>query len=388
MRIGIDMRRIGAPGPGQQRYLWRLAHRLAERGHLVAAMTTHDRKPATPEHERVRLISLVDVRGRALRKRVRALELDVFFANPERARHYVGVPMHVMRPGYGTQQGRQNLRSLHSDLERRAYEWFRRMPWIQTRLRAEAHWYAQTAPRPLVVANSAYTKRDVQHDYGVPAESIYLVRNGVDVREFTPERRLADRGRAREAWGFPEAETVLLFVGHNFRRKGLWETFDAVAALRQRGASFRLLVAGRGTGRLQVREAQRRIERLELESTVTLAGKVGDVAFAYSAADALVFPSWHDSFGFVVLEAAAMGLPALTTRFAGASEIIEDGVDGVVIERPDDTLGLQTGLAALLYEGKREAMGRAARTMAERHTEADSLAALVAVIERAGGRRA
>jgi UDP-glucose:(heptosyl)LPS alpha-1,3-glucosyltransferase len=104
---------------------------------------------------------------------------------------------------------------------------------------------------------------------------------------------------------------------------------------------------------------------------------------AYAAADAVVLPSWHDSFAFVVLEAAACGLPLITTRQTGAAELITEGVDGFVLDRPDDLATLADRMERLCDPAARAAIGRAARALAERHTLAVSYRQLTEVFERA-----
>jgi glycosyltransferase involved in cell wall biosynthesis len=82
----------------------------------------------------------------------------------------------------------------------------------------------------------------------------------------------------------------------------------------------------------------------------------------YAAADGFVFPTPYDAFGMVIAEAMAMGLPVVTTRRAGASELVEDGVSGVLVDGPGDVEAIAQRVAALVadrdFAGK---VGRAAR---------------------------
>ncbi|MEZ4422481.1 MAG: glycosyltransferase family 4 protein [Gemmatimonadota bacterium] len=382
LRIGIDIRTIDAAS-GQQRYLWRLATWLADRGEEVEVLSTRSGDSAVPPHPRRRVHSLKGLRGGALRAAVRALDLDVFFANPERADAYRGLPMHVLRPGYGTRQGIQNLRSVRNPWLRAGYALARAAPWERLALARERAWYAQTRPAPHVIAISERMARAIRADYGVPAERVHVVHNGVDLEEFSPLRRVEARAAERARLGIEPEAVCLLFVGHNFRRKGLLELLDALAGLGPAGASVRLLVAGRGTGEGQRRRTRAHVARSGLEDRVRFAGDVRPVSRAYAAADALVFPSWHDAFGFVVLEAMASGLPVVTTRFAGAHEVVRSGVDGFVLDAPDHRSALDAALRGLLDAGVRDAMGAAARAQAEHYGEEANFEQVYRVIREA-----
>lgn len=382
LRIGIDIRTVDAAS-GQQRYLWRLATWLADRGEQVEVLSTRSAASGAPEHPRRRVHSLKGLRPARLRAVVRALDLDVFFANPERADAYRGLPMHVLRPGYGTRQGIQNLRSVRNPWLRAGYALARAAPWERLALARERAWYAQTRPAPHVIAISELMARAIHADYGVPAERVHVVHNGVDLEEFSPHRRMEARAAERARLDIEPEAVCLLFVGHNFRRKGLLELLDALAELGPAGASVRLLVAGRGTGEGQRRRTRAHVARSGLEDRVRFAGDVRPVSRAYAAADALVFPSWHDAFGFVVLEAMASGLPVVTTRFAGAHEVVRPGVDGFVLDAPDHRSALDAALRGLLDAGVRDAMGAAARAQAEHYGEETNFEQVYRVIREA-----
>ena len=78
----------------------------------------------------------------------------------------------------------------------------------------------------------------------------------------------------------------------------------------------------------------------------------------YSAADALVLPTFSDSCSLAVLEAAASGLPSVTTQFNGAAELLTDGVDGYVLADPSDDGQLADRLRRLLNPALRRAWAR------------------------------
>ena len=106
---------------------------------------------------------------------------------------------------------------------------------------------------------------------------------------------------------------------------------------------------------------------------VLFVGSVNDPRPYYGAADFLLLPTKRDTCSLVVLEALAMGLPVVTTRQNGASDVVEDGKQGIIVEHGDEA-GLSGALEAMLDAGRLREMSRAALAMRaglsfERHAE-------------------
>ena len=101
---------------------------------------------------------------------------------------------------------------------------------------------------------------------------------------------------------------------------------------------------------------------------VTLVGPVDDPAPYYAAADAFVLPTFYDPCSLSVLEAAASGLPSVTSRFNGAAELLSEGVEGFVLADPADDCALADRLRPLMEPSQRQQMGEAARRLALRYT--------------------
>lgn len=218
-----------------------------------------------------------------------------------------------------------------------------------------------------IITNSNLSKRIIGESFAFPPERIHVIYNGVDHAQFSPA-----------ATPLEEAEEVrLLFVGQDFKRKGLAPLIRALALVRKRDLRCRLRVVGR--------DRPGPYERLASELGVD-----GDVQFdlptraieeAYRAADLLVFPTLYDPFANVCLEALACGLPVLTTTTNGSSEIVTEGRDGYVVD------GSAEALPAALAEkithfchlnvNTRQEMRKAAAKKAENFTlEANARAVL------------
>ena len=355
---------------------------LGARGHEVHYIRPQPQREEPDPPPGTRLHEWEELPGAELRRRVRELELDVLLINPERSRHLRGVRANVLRPGYGTDQYRQKLDSFRTSVGTLARRLLRWSPWVLAERRWERIFYEEPDPPPRVVAVSRYMEGEVLATYDVPPDHVTVIHNGVDLERFSPEVRAEKRDEMRARWEVPPSSTCLLFMGHNFRLKGLWALLEVVAELRRRGRDVHLLVAGKGTGGLQRRKARRLIARHGLEERVRLLGRVFPPTDAFAAADVFFHLSWHDSFGFVVLEAMACGLPVITTPHAGAHEVVEDGVSGLLVE-PDDTPAILDRVERLLEPERRRAMGEAALAVAREHGEPDNFRRVLEVMEAA-----
>lgn len=189
-----------------------------------------------------------------------------------------------------------------------------------------------------VIVNSEMVKKEAQSFYHYPADKIDLVRNGVPLATFQPD--LSSRGLWRRNLGLAEDDVAVLFVGSGWERKGLAAARAAVESL---GGNFRLLVAGRG-GR-----------RHRNNSAVRILGAVRELPALYGAADIFLLPTRYDPFSNACLEALASGLPVVTTRANGFSEIIEDGIHGSILEDPDEVLHIRLALNLWADPAKRAA---------------------------------
>lgn len=370
LRVGLEIRIPDRQESGQQRYLWRLGGWMAERGHDIHYLNLLDHNPDAESPPGTTLHRLGRLGRKALRARVRSLRLDVLLLNPERSRRFRGVHANVLRPGYGTEHYRQKLRSFRTPIRSSGRRILRLMPWEARERRWERAFYEDADPPPEVIAVSRYMRREILDSYRVPPERVHVIHNGVDLAEFNPGLRARLRRDERERFGIPDHAVCLLFMGHNFRLKGLWTLMEAVRRVRAEsaGSNLHLLVAGRGTGRGQRSAARRFIRTRGLEGVVHLAGPIRPAIRAFAAADLFAHLSWHDAFGFVTLEAMAAGVPVITTPYVGAAEVVEDGVAGLIVDPRDDD-AVATALLRLLDPGLRQRMGDAAVAVGRRHSE-------------------
>lgn len=215
-----------------------------------------------------------------------------------------------------------------------------------------------------VVANSNRVKQEIIRHYGLPEEKICVIYNGINAVEFAGRVAAADRAGVRKELCVSEDECLLLFVGSGFERKGLVYLIRALKPLMEAGKKPRLLVVGKGKAAGYRKEAR----SLGLSDRVIFKGAVRDTARFYAAADIFVLPSIYEPFSNACLEALAAGLPVVTSRINGASEIITEPVNGAVIEEPADHLEIAKKITLFLDGQKRKLSGEAARRTAFEYT--------------------
>ena len=385
MRIGIDLRVAPPTGPGQQRYLWRLGAWLATQGHAVEFVSVLPQPASVAAPAGTHFHSLVGQSNAQIKRSITALALDALLLNPERSRPFRGVPANVLRAAYGTEQYIQKLRSFRHPVEWVARKALRAAPWTLDEMRVERQFYESRTVAPDVIAQSHYMRGQILSSYRVPESHVHVVHNAVDTEEYTPARRLALREEMRQRWNIPSDALCLLFLGHNFRLKGLWQILQVLPTVGNLRRPVHLLVAGKGTGSPQRRKAQRMVRAYGLESQVTFAGDVRPSLQAHAAADALLHLSWHDSFGFVSLEAMASGLPVVTTKYVGASELIMDGASGVIVD-PAKNSEIVEAIRRLNDDTWRARIGAAAAIEGAKHDEPRNFAQVHEVLRTAVGR--
>ena len=206
-----------------------------------------------------------------------------------------------------------------------------------------------------IIANSELCKQHAINYYKVPPQLVDVIFCGVDFAIFNSSVR-NEGAQLRTSLGIGGEAIVVLFVGTNYERKGLDTLLQAMSRLRYK-EKYRLLVVGKGNIPLYQRVAQ----RLGLQEITIFCGFQEQMPPFYGAADIFVLPSYYDPFGNVCLEAMACGLPVITTRETGVSELMAHGKSGFVMDHPGNISVLANWLEALEDPELRRSMGSEAR---------------------------
>jgi UDP-glucose:(heptosyl)LPS alpha-1,3-glucosyltransferase len=208
-----------------------------------------------------------------------------------------------------------------------------------------------------VICNSKMVRDEVRRTFRIAPEKLHVIYSGVDLEHFHPRERERLRGAARAELGCAPRDTVFLHVGSGFARKGLDATIDAFALAAN--PAYWLVVVGEDRARAAYQRKAKALGKI-----IFLGGRE-DVRSFYAAADCFILPSRYDPFPNTVLEALAMGLPAIVSTRCGAAEIIQPGVDGWVCE-PDDAPALARLLGTADEAIRGATMGQSARSSAGR----------------------
>ncbi|MBI1912991.1 MAG: glycosyltransferase family 4 protein [Deltaproteobacteria bacterium] len=226
-----------------------------------------------------------------------------------------------------------------------------------------------------VVANSNQVKQDIIRHYGLPDEKICVIYNGIDLSSFNAPAG-DERERFRTGLGINPDTIMLLFVGSGFERKGLMYAIRALGLLKEKG-DFRLLVVGKGKASKYIEEAK----SLGVLDRVIFKGPVKGTAGYYGAADIFILPTIYEPFSNACLEAMASGLPVVTSRVNGASEVLQNGVNAGIIEDPADHAEVAEKTLLFLDKDKRLKAGRLSRQAAEKYPIEKNVSEFLKVVE-------
>ena len=200
----------------------------------------------------------------------------------------------------------------------------------------------------------------------VPADRLVLLGNGVDLERFRPRRSTDDIARARLSLGVGSSAVVVGTVGRLVWQKGFRELFAAAARLASSRPEVVFVVVGpedaaKGDA-LTPGGPRRGVRRL---GNVVFTGHRDDVEDLYAGFDVFVLPSYREGFPRSAMEAAACGLPVIATDIRGCREVVDHGVNGLLVPLHDvDALAdALSGLAA--DPALRGTMGARARAKAE-----------------------
>ncbi len=216
--------------------------------------------------------------------------------------------------------------------------------------------YSRQLFRGLVVCSRS-EKEEIIRYYRTDPGRIIVLYNGVDLPVLSPTEAEKLRRKSRNELGYGNEDRICLFVGYDLKRKGLPA---AIRALHLLPREFKLLVVGGEDSRGEILKLTK---SLGLESRVRYSGQHRDLSPFYAAADLFVLPTRYEPFGTVILEAMIWGLPVVTSRIAGAAELITAGREGFLLDNPEDSREI-AALVRRVAEGGREKLGAAARSTA------------------------
>lgn len=194
-----------------------------------------------------------------------------------------------------------------------------------------------------VIAVSRHTGEHLCGVEGAPASKVRVIPNGIDFERVRVSNASAPAALKRDL--APDGAALLLTAARLHPEKGLEHLFQALPMLaRLCSRPFVLAVAGTGPFETQYK---RMVEDLGCAGQVRFLGFRRDLPDLMAAADIFVLPSLAEAFGLAIVEALFLGTPVISTRVGAIPEIVEDGVDGILVP-PADPEALAAVLARLL----------------------------------------
>jgi glycosyltransferase involved in cell wall biosynthesis len=210
-----------------------------------------------------------------------------------------------------------------------------------------------------------------------PAAKLHLLgegsSNGVDVARFS-----SGQSDVRNQLGLPLAAPVIGFVGRLTRDKGLPELIEAFDTILKSQPDAHLLLVGWFDASEDALSGALR-DRILNHSRIHCTGFVADTAPYYRAMDLMVLPTWREGFPNVVLEAAATGIPVITTLSTGSRDSVVPEVTGLLIPPGYPEAISEAVLKLLRNPERRRRMGEAARTWILEHFVDERVLGLAAV---------
>lgn len=182
--------------------------------------------------------------------------------------------------------------------------------------------------------------------------NVHVMGRGIDSTHFHPDQRDVD---LRKSWGIEEHQPAVLHVGRLASEKNLDLLARTFQAMRDVRPDLALVLVGDGPQRDML---QRRLP------DAIFTGFIDHHALArhYASADLFIFPSLSETYGNVVGEAMASGLGVLAFDYAAASELIENQLNGILVERGDEAGFIDAAVGLCQQPARYAQLGRAART--------------------------
>jgi UDP-glucose:(heptosyl)LPS alpha-1,3-glucosyltransferase len=356
MKIGLVRRGFSRAG-GAESYLKRLGRGLADAGHQLTLLATEDWPAA--EWPYGALVRLKESAPLAFSKAVQAVRhnVEVLFSL-ERIEscdcYRAGDGVHrvwlerrkVFEPSW-----KNSLRPLNGK--------------HKTILGLEQNLLGQRAARR-VITNSKLVKNEIVTEFGYPEDQISIIYNGVADVHF--KKKPGSRWDLRYDAGLSELDIGILFAGSGWERKGLRFAIEAIRNLKNRRIKF--LVAGDGK------------KPAFTPPNVRFLGPVEDMHSLYVAADLFLLPTVYDPFSNACLEALSAGVPVITTNSNGFSEIIQSGVHGEVLDRPDDVPALADAIKHWCSLSQQDDIRAACVERADEYTIERNVAETMKVLEQ------
>src|SRR4030043_1569609 len=229
------------------------------------------------------------------------------------------------------------------------------------------------------IAVSNLTKDIFLQEYRINPDKVAVINPGVDLNDYTQQNKDSVRNSIRRELGINIADPVIIFASMNFEIKGLDDVLFSLAKLKAQNRKFKFIVAGKGN----IKKYTKMAKEAQIGPDVIFTGPVNKEKLIrmYLASDLYIMLSKFDTFGMVVLEAMAAGLPVIISSNVGAKDVVQEGKNGFIINDTSDADYIATKIALLLDENIRRPLAEVAYQTAAQNTWDDVTKKYAAIYE-------
>lgn len=365
MKLALVLEKYDPQGGGAERSTRQIALELASRGHAVTVICAQSEIPSDgdvainllPNSGKLHAARLKRFAGWA-KSQIQQGDFDASISMT------TTVPATILEPRSGTalETQRRNM-VLYGPPWRLVKQCSNAIsPKKRTLLSLER----QTLSDPLlkhIAANSDYVRRQLVEHYQIPTEKMTVIPNAASLPEHTPQQRTTWRQVVRAGYRISDEQTAFVFAAMNPKLKGVLPLLAAFNELIEAEQPVVLMLAGKFSKRYVDL-----VNELDVREHVRFVGPTNEMIKLYAASDVLVHPTYYDPSSKVVIEALMLGIPAISTRYNGASDMItsDDGKRrGRVIDEPSDIPALVDAMAQLTDVDERKACSDAAQGLAQ-----------------------
>ena len=215
----------------------------------------------------------------------------------------------------------------------------------------------------LVIVPSKELKTKLS-SYGISQEKIMVIPNGVDIRKFEID---ISKKECKKMLNLPADKKLILFIGRFMPEKGIHILLRAIKKVMRQNSDILLLLVGDGMIKANLENLS---AELGIQPNIKFSGFVNrkDMAYYCKSSDIFVLPSFSETFGIVLLEASASGLPLVVSDLKVFKTIVKDRYNGLFTKRGDENDLADKIIYLLENEGERRRMGENARERAKEFT--------------------
>lgn len=327
------------PYGGLERDMLTIAHACRERGHELTIYTGgwQGEKPAN--------INVIEIGLRAHTNHARAHE---FAARLQKSRN----PQHDAIVGFNKMPGLDVYYAADTCFAKKAFEernfFYRLTPRFRAYQALEKAVFARDSHTEILMIAEAQISI-YQEYYQTPRERLHLLPPSVRRDCVMPDDYAAQRERIRAQNQLSDSDILILFIGSDYRRKGLDRALRGIAALNPTLRSrVKLWVIGQDKPTAFLNLAR----TLEIENCITFLGARDDVPQLLWGADALLHPAYSEAAGLVLLEAMAAGVPVIASAVCGHAHYISEHALGRELKEPISPRDVAAAISAVTAENR------------------------------------